>query len=252
MQPWYRRSATGFLSTIIAMSLPTCLDAWAGDRSADPLQAHSFTRPVSKTAAAHYLLYLPQRYAEETSRRWPLIVFLHGSGERGEDLATVKRHGLPKQLASHQELPFIVASPQLPSDADWDIDTLNALLDELLERLPIDPDRVYLTGLSLGGHATWRWATHNPERFAAIAPVCGAGWQSLACRLAHVPVWAFHGDQDPVVPFAMSAAMVNTVQSCGGDARLTTYPGSGHDAWSETYANPQLYTWFLQHRRRSQ
>lgn len=209
----------------------------------------SFSHLISKTVTNNYLLYLPAAYAADRERRWPLIIFLHGSGERGDDLSKIKVNGLPKMLESERNFPFIVVSPQVPLEGNWDVDVLDALLDDVLERLPVDPDRVYLTGLSMGGYATWNWATQRPERFAAIAPVCGIGSRYRACRLLNVPVWAFHGDHDSVVSFKEDELMVKAVQSCGGEAQLTTYTGGGHDAWTETYANPQLYNWFLQHQR---
>jgi predicted peptidase len=246
-------------SKVASILLPTILVLlWcnaSASLAAEPLtsrqQAQSFTRHINKTITANYLLYLPKDYANNKERLWPLIIFLHGSGERGDDLEKLKVNGLPKLLETKSDFPFIVISPQVPSEGDWEIDKLDALLDEALERLPIDSNRVYLTGLSMGGHATWKWAVQRPDRFAAIAPVCGAGPRYRACRLTNVPVWAFHGDQDSVVPFAESEIMVKAVQSCGGEAQLTTYIGGGHDAWTETYANPKLYDWFLKQKRKS-
>ncbi len=123
------------------------------------------------------------------------------------------------------------------------------MLDELPARLPVDADRIYLTGLSLGGYGIWNIAIDHPERFAAIAPICGAGESDNACRLKSVPVWAFHGGSDSVVPLKDDQDMVDAVRACGGDVKFTVYPGVDHDAWTQTYANPALYQWFLQHRR---
>jgi predicted peptidase len=223
--------------------------AFAGDGEATELE-RTFYRHINKTVASNYLAYLPKNYDPNSSNRWPLIFFLHGSGERGSDLAKVRSVGLPKWLESHKDLPFIVIAPQVRENADWDIDTLNALLDEALDQFRVDHNRVYLTGLSMGGHATWKWALHNPERFAAIAPICGIGHRYLACQLSNLPVWAFHGTSDSVVPFTLSESMIKAVHACGGDARLTAYEGGGHDAWTETYSNPLLYNWLLQHQRR--
>ncbi|NOT64649.1 MAG: phospholipase [Methylotenera sp.] len=240
-------------TAILCLFLYACTHAQTAKPVVTGQQAQTFSHQVTKIVAAHYLLYLPQDYNQDSKQRWPLIIFLHGSGERGDDLSKVKIHGVPKitekYIKNKQNFPFIVVSPQVSADEDWDVDTLDALLDDVLERLPIDRDRVYLTGLSLGGHATWRWASQRPERFAAIAPVCGAGTRSFACHLTHVPVWAFHGDQDSVVPYIASDSMVKAVQACGGNAQLTTYIGGGHDAWTETYDNQKLYDWFLQHKR---
>lgn len=243
------RIASLFFAALLLTFWLNSMSALAAEPLQSSQQAQAFSRQISKTVTANYLLYLPQGYDIDKNRRWPLIVFLHGSGERGEDLNKIKVNGLPKLLETKHDFPFIVVSPQVPSEDDWDIDTLDALLDEVLELLPVDRDRVYLTGLSMGGHATWKWAVQRPERFAAIAPVCGAGPRYRACALTHLPIWTFHGDQDTVVPYSASEIMVKAVQACGGEVQLTTYPGGGHDAWTETYANPELYHWFLQHKR---
>lgn len=201
--------------------------------------------------ATRFLLYLPQGFEPTGGRKWPLLVFLHGSGERGDDIEQVKLHGPPKLLSEQNDLPFIVVSPQAPAGTVWNSTAVHALIDAVMERLPVDPERVYLTGLSLGGHGTWNIAASRPERFAAIAPVCGAGDVALACQLKGVPVWAFHGQQDSVVKLQDDAAMVEAVRACGGDVKFTVYPDLGHDAWTRSYANPALYDWLLQHRRSS-
>ena len=184
-----------------------------------------------------------------TSRLWPLLLFLHGSGERGDDLAKVKVHGPPKQLDGRDDFPFVVVSPQCPEDQRWQADALAALLDDVTKRLRIDPDRVYVTGLSMGGRGTWDLAMSYPERFAAIAPVCGGALPDRACRLRDVPVRAFHGAKDPVVPLAESETVVDAVRKCGGTA-VVVYPDAGHDSWTATYAEPSLWDWLLSHRRR--
>lgn len=209
----------------------------------------SFEKPVMITLGMRFLLYLPKGYDQQDARKWPLIVFLHGSGERGDDIEKVKVHGPPKLVAAGQDFPFIIVSPQAPRNTIWNSETLNILLDELIARLPVDVERIYLTGLSLGGHATWSIAAARPERFAAIAPVCGAGDVQTACRLKNLPIWAFHGKKDSVVSLKDDQDMVDAVKACGGDVKFTVYPGVGHDSWTETYANPALYQWFLQHQR---
>lgn len=200
-----------------------------------------------------YQLFIPQGLAETRSderKSWPLMIFLHGSGERGDDIAKVKAHGPPKYVGSHPNFPFVVVSPLLPADQDWDIAKLSAILDHITATFPIDPDRVYLTGLSRGGHATWRWAAAEPARFAAIAPVAGRGDPSTACALKGLPVWAFHGDRDDVVVPEGSFAMARAIRSCGGGmSRLTIYPDLGHNAWDPAYEDPALYLWLLSHRR---
>ncbi|HPD14850.1 MAG TPA: prolyl oligopeptidase family serine peptidase [Planctomycetota bacterium] len=213
------------------------------------LEAKAFAAAVTKRVACRYLLYLPKGY-ERGRRRWPLLLFLHGAGERGRDLELVKKHGPPRRLAEGHDLPFIVVSPQCPGGRWWSDDVLAALLDDVIAHHRVDERRVYLTGLSMGGYGAWSLACEHPERFAAIAPVCGGGNRLLAHKLKDVPVWAFHGAHDDVVPLAESEKMVKAVQAAGGKAKLTVYPHAGHDAWTATYANPDLYTWLLRHRKR--
>lgn len=212
-------------------------------------EAHEFERSITTTVGAAYLLYLPEGYAGAPDRRWPLILFLHGRGESGSNLALVKRHGLARRLEEGLALPAIVVSPQCPAGSWWSTDVLSALLDEISERYRVDADRVYVTGLSMGGFGTWALALRYPDRFAAIAPVCGGGDPARACTIRHMPVWAFHGELDDVVPFARSEEMVAALRACDGDVRFTIYPEARHDSWTATYADPELYAWLLAQRR---
>lgn len=203
-----------------------------------------------------YLLHLPPGYGSDPAERWPLILFLHGMGERGDDLKRVKEHGIPRVVEKDPEFPFVVVSPQCPADSVWtaELHALEALLDHALRQYAVDPDRVYLTGLSMGGYGAWHLAAEAPHRFAAVAPVCGGGLPQLgfpdkASALREVPVWAFHGARDEVVPLAESEKLVRHLESVGGDVRLTVYPECGHNSWDEAYSNPELYRWFLSHRR---
>lgn len=196
-----------------------------------------------------YQLFLPRGYSADRAKRWPLLIFLHGSGERGDDVAKVKVHGPPKIADRDPGFPFVTVSPLLGADQDWDIAKLDALLDHVVKRLRIDPTRIYLTGLSRGGHASWRWTIAEPKRFAAVAPVAGRGNAGEACRLMDLPVWAFHGDRDDVVPPEGSFAMARAIRACGGrNVRLTIYPDLGHNAWDPAYDDPALYAWLLEHR----
>lgn len=226
----------------------------AACRSAAPpagQSAHLFEATVSRRVSYRYLLYVPKAWSADTTRRWPLLLFLHGSGERGDDLAKLKVHGPPKLLDGRDDFPFVVVSPQCPEDQRWQADALAALIDDVTKRLRIDSDRVYVTGLSMGGRGTWDLAMSYPERFAAIAPVCGGALPDRACRLKDVPIRAFHGARDPVVPLAESETVVDAVKKCGGMAELVVYPEAGHDSWSATYADPSLWDWLLSHRRRA-
>ena len=210
---------------------------------------HSFTKEIRKTVSLNYLLYLPQGYGKEKTKKWPLILFLHGSGERGDDLNKVKTNGPPKLVSEGRDMPFIIVSPQAPERTTWDPDALNALLDEVEDRYAVDNDRIYLTGVSMGGAGTWKLAAAHPERFAAIAPICGVGDPGTAGRLAHLPTWVFHGAKDDLVPVKASQEMVDALKSVGNEARLTIYPDAGHDSWTETYNNPAVFEWFLSHKR---
>lgn len=216
-----------------------------------PQQAHSFVREIRKTVGGRYLLHLPASYRTDPGMRWPVILFLHGRGERGDDLEMVKRHGPPRMAERNPDFPFIVVSPQCPAGQVWDLDTLNALLDEVLEQTPADPDRVYLTGLSMGGYGTFSLGILSSSRFAAIAPICGGGHENEV-RPEHdrVAAWVFHGAKDEIVPPTESERMVQALTRVGAEVRFTLYPDAGHDSWTETYANPELLGWFLQHTRR--
>jgi predicted peptidase len=177
------------------------------------------------------------------------MLFLHGAGERGEDLEKVKVHGPPKLIEQGKDFPFIVISPQCPEDQWWSITDLDVLLDEIIGEYKVDTDRIYVTGLSMGGFATWDLAIKYPNRFAAIAPVCGGGNSRLVSTLKELPVWVFHGAKDNVVPLKSSQEMVDALEKADGEVKFTIYPEATHDSWTETYNNPELYEWFLQKRK---
>lgn len=194
-----------------------------------------------------YLCYLPTGYAEGDA--WPLVLFLHGSGERGANLDALKREGLPKLAHEGQEFPFILVAPQCPPRQRWDAEMLGALLDRVESERRVDRDRVYVTGISMGGSGTWRLAARYPERFAAIVPICGRSGQTDLRRIKDVPAWVFHGANDRVVPARESIRMVTALRLHGSAVRFTLYAHADHDCWTETYANPQLYDWLLAIRR---
>jgi len=212
--------------------------------------AHSIRTTISKSVIWRFLLYLPEGYGRK-KKLWPLILFLHGAGERGEDIELVKKHGPPKLVEEWDDFPFIVLSPQCSKQEWWSPDDLIALLDEVIGRYSVDPDRVYLTGLSMGGYGTWALAVKYPDRFAAIAPICGGGNPLLVSRIKHIPAWVFHGARDETVPLQESERMVKALKAAGGKVKFTVYPDAGHDSWTETYKNPALYKWFLRHRRKA-
>jgi len=194
-----------------------------------------------------YLLYLPDD-DENSENHWPLILFLHGAGERGDDLSRVKSHGPPRLVNEGRSLPFIIVSPQCPENQRWEPEKLKLLLDQIITNYRVDQSRIYLTGLSMGGFGTWAMAAEYPNQFAAIAPVCGGGNPAAAKKLSHIPAWVFHGAKDDLVPIKKSEEMVNALKREDGNVRFTVYPEAGHDSWTETYNNQELYIWMLKHR----
>jgi predicted peptidase len=267
------------LLPVAAALLLACPASGADGEFKDNQRALSFKQTVTKTVGYDYLLFLPKNYDAKAGKKWPLILFLHGAGERGTNVWLVSVHG-PPQLVKPVVPPgkgeteearqqreaaskllaenFVVVSPQCPADTRWDSDTLLALLDHIVAAHAVDTNRVYLTGLSMGGYGTWSLGVRHPERFAALAPICGGGERIdvlLGSRtkgpaLKSLGVWAFHGGRDTVVPPDESERMVNALKKAGVmDIQLTIYPEAAHDSWSATYANPRLYEWFLEHRR---
>lgn len=212
----------------------------------------AFKGTVTRNVTMDYLLYLPEEFESNTDKQWPLLVFLHGSGERGNDLEKVKVHGPPKLIAQGMTMPFVVLSPQCPSDTDWDTETLFTLIKQIASRYRVDEKKVYLTGLSMGGAATWNLAMAYPYYFAAIAPVCGPvnrNYPARADDLKDLPIMAFHGAMDDVVPISGAAAMIKRLQELGSTARIVIYPDANHDSWTTTYENPELYKWFMKQTR---
>ena len=203
---------------------------------------HVFTRETK------YLLYLPEGYSKE--EKYPLLVFLHGAGERGDDLELVKIHGPPKLIEAGHDFPFIIVSPQVPLDEWWSPDTVAWLTKDIMDNYSVDTERVYLTGLSMGGFGTWRTATKYPEMYAAIVPICGGGDPSKAHLIKDVPVWVFHGAKDDVVPIKRSEEMYDALKEYG-KIEFTVYQEANHDSWTKTYENPKLYEWLLSHKHES-
>lgn len=197
-----------------------------------------------------YLLSLPDGYSQDTAMKWPLILFLHGSGESGHDVEKVKVHGPPKLVTQGKKLPFIIVSPQAPDAANgWDPNSLYFLLQDVKAKYRVDADRVYLTGLSMGGFGTWALAIKHPEEFAAVVPICGGGDTTEIWKLRNTPVWCFHGALDNVVPLARSQAMVDALRRYNPSTRFTVYPDANHNSWTVTYENDSLYQWLLTKKR---
>jgi len=236
---------SAFFLTLAAIT--SICDMGMSDEQAGVQRAAKLDTQV--TVQMRYLRYLPKDYDKQES--WPLLLFLHGAGERGDDLELVKTHGPPKLIASGREFPFIVVSPQCPKNRWWEPTELVVLLDEIGSKYKVDSDRIYVTGLSMGGFGTWRLAAYAPHRPAAIAPICGGGEKYWAKQLTRLPVWAFHGAKDTGVPSERSQEMVDAITKNGGNPKLTIYPEAGHDSWTETYDNPKFYEWLLQQKRNS-
>ncbi|PAB60828.1 carboxylesterase family protein [Anaeromicrobium sediminis] len=199
----------------------------------------------------NYLLYLPKDYSD--NKEWPLILFLHGMGERGDNLNLVKKEGLPRLLETNKEFPFVVVAPQCPDESYWTkhVDDLYQLINTIKKEHSIAESHVYLTGISMGGFGTWSLGTKYPEEFAAIAPICGGlEDREIVKNLKNTPVWVFHGAKDPIIPIESSQILVDTLKECGGDVQFTIYPDLEHDSWTVTYDNPELYSWFLKHKLR--
>jgi len=211
--------------------------------------AQIFQKEVVKQVSLSYLLFLPEGHG--ASESWPLMLFLHGMGERGNDLEMVKKHGPPRIVEQQPEFRFVVVSPQCPENERWQTDELMALVEGVVAQYAIDETRIYVTGLSMGGYGTWLLAGEHPERFAAIAPICGGGSRHSARSIAEakLPVWVFHGAEDPTVPIEESQRMVDMIQRFGSEAKFTIYPEAQHDSWTETYDDPELYDWLLSHQR---
>ena len=202
---------------------------------------------VQRPIKLNYWVGQPDNY--ESQEKWPVVLFLHGAGERGNDLELVKVHGPPKRIQQGHRFPFIMVAPQCPAGKWWEPTVLSALLDDIENRYRVDTDKIYVTGLSMGGFGTWELAAHSPNRFAAIAPICGGGDRfTIPFRIdKRIPTWIFHGAKDRVVPLSRSVEMFEAFEKRGADVKLTVYPNAGHDSWTATYDNPAFYQWLLSH-----
>ncbi len=231
-----------------AKSLPAAEKPEPGKQTEAALEVTTGEGDAAKKEMIHYWISLPENYNEQ--KKCPLMLFLHGIGEWGNDLSKVKRHGPPKIVDKKNTTPFIIVSPQTPKGQWWKVNRLNKLLDHILATTKADPQRVYLTGLSMGGFGVWGWIAAEPGRFAAAIPICGGGNPEKADRLVNLPVWAFHGAKDGTVKPEKSREMVDAIKAAGGKhVKLTIYPDAHHDSWTETYNNPEIYKWLLSHRQ---
>ncbi|NLF68516.1 MAG: phospholipase [Candidatus Anammoximicrobium sp.] len=225
------------------------------------------TYEAADGAKLPYRILRPQDYDPQT--KYPLVLFLHGAGERGDDNVKQLIHGM-NDFARDEiraKYPCFVVAPQCPKERKWVEVNWSAPAHEMpaqpaaplrlameaiagLEKeFSIDPDRIYVTGLSMGGYGTWDAVARYAGRFAAAAPICGGGDPAQAPKIASIPLWVFHGAKDGVVKPERSRQMIEAIKQAGGNPKYTEYPNAGHDAWSATYKNPEFYAWLFAQRR---
>jgi predicted peptidase len=240
----------GWASLLLAViGMAGCINQ---QKSVQSKPGEVFEKTVTRQIRLNYMLYLPEGY-EASDQKWPLVLFLHGAGERGDDVIKVNIHGPSKLAAAGKKFPFILIAPQCPRDGWWSgmTEDLMALVDDITQKYRVDTSRLYVTGLSMGGFGTWSLITQYPDKFAAAAPICGGGDDVLArFRLQTMPIWVFHGAKDNVVPLQKSEVMVNALKQVNNPhVKFTVYPEAGHDSWTETYNNPEFYDWLLSHSK---
>ncbi|MBP3347222.1 MAG: prolyl oligopeptidase family serine peptidase [Clostridia bacterium] len=203
---------------------------------------------VKRFGKIEYVMRYPNGYEE--GKRYPVILFLHGSGTRGTDIEAVKENSFLTITEQMEDFPFTVIAPQCCRDSWFDLhETLIDFVLWLAEQSFVEPKRIYAMGTSMGGYATWQIGMSLHEYFAAIVPICGAGAYWNAGNLKDMGIWAFHGELDDAVFASESINMVNAIKAAGGnDAKLTIFEGKGHGIWNEVYSNPEVYSWLLQHK----
>jgi predicted peptidase len=213
----------------------------------------SFAGEVTNKLGYSYLLTLPEGYDGAPGKKWPLLVFLHGAGERGDDLNLLKLHGRPKLIAAGRKFEAIVVAPQVPKGEFWNPHGVKALVDVIRKQHRVDDDRIYLTGLSMGGFGTFETIAHYPGVFAAAIPICGGAGISVLKfdAIRELPVWIFHGAKDTTVPVQFSEMAANAFKRLKApNVKLTVYPDAGHNAWTQTYDNPEVWAWLFAQRRK--
>jgi predicted peptidase len=214
------------------------------------ITSSSFNDTINIEANIGYKLFVPNNY--DPSRRWPIILFLHGIKKRGSDLSLLDNYGLLKTAESTSDFEFIVVAPQCPAYSFWPSmrHEVLALLNQVMSNYNVDNNKVYLTGFSMGGNGVWDLATHYSKQFSAIVPL--AGWyEKEAVKHIQSPVWVFHGEEDDKVPISNSIELVNQLKGTDTEIQFTTYPGLSHSIMDETYSNPELFKWLLRKERGS-
>jgi predicted peptidase len=221
----------------------------------------------AKGQSLAYRLLKPEKI--EPGKMYPLVLFLHGAGERGADNAAQLKHGARKfaKPANRHKYPCFVVVPQCPADQKWvavdfqkpshtmpktasvPLTLALELVEKLVAELPVDKSRLYITGISMGGFGTWDAVQRRPELFAAAVPICGGGDTAEAAKLTKLPIWAFQGDRDDVVPPCRTPDMVAAIRNAGGTPKMTMYPGVGHDSWTTTYADLAVLAWLFAQKK---
>ena len=230
---------------LISITLMLCM----GCR--EPSGLLSGRETVSVPETLEYFLYYPPEYPKQTDENFPILLFLHGGGESGASLEMIRKNGLPRLVSEGAEFPFLILAPQNPHKKQWwNVRAVMALLEKVVSENRVDRSRIYLTGLSRGGNASWELATQFPDTFAAMAVVCGMTPTPYAHWIdRNLSIWVFHGTEDPVIPFSESRDMVEKLQKMGYDVKFTAYEGVGHNSWERAYREEGLYDWLLQHSR---
>jgi predicted peptidase len=230
----------------------------ASAQTSSPISSATLDWKVNRGGELKYLLYLPPDYKAAGDKRWPLMLFLHGAGERGSDVQRVAIHGPLSLVKQGTNFPFIIVAPQCATGQIWENEPLLQLLDQMEKKYSVDPKRIYLTGLSMGGYGTWKLGLAYPDKFAAIVPICGGcnmidvllGPGDKASAFKSLPIWAFHGAKDDVVPLSESERVVDGLRKGGvKEVKFTIYPEAKHDSWKEAYKTPDLYEWLLSKSR---
>lgn len=249
----------GKIITVVCVAWILGLAANGGQEASKPPQPKSMEGKTGQADGVEFLIFLPKGYDTDTDKRWPLMLFLHGGGGRGTNIAQVTSLGPPKLAKEGRDFPFIIVAPQCRPGKRWDNKLLLPLLDNIEKDYRVDTTRVYLTGLSLGGLGTWNLGLAHPERFAAIAPVCGGSDPAVLNQadpkkteaIKSLGIWVFHGAKDTTVPIEQSERMVAALKKFGcKDVEFTVYPELDHNCWTVTYDNPKLYEWLLAHQRK--
>ena len=198
-----------------------------------------------------YYIYYPDNYYDSDTT-FPLVLFLHGAGERGNDLSLVEKHGIPKMINNGEDFPFITIAPQCPKNQWWSeplyVKTLILFVEDIIRSNKIDIGRIYATGLSMGGYGTLAIAKERPDLFSAIIPVCGGMDTTDIERLKDIPIWLFHGDEDKVVPVENSELIYNLLKPMNPDIKITIYKGVNHNSWDMTYNDKKIYDWILKNK----